>query len=795
MTDDDPIDDREREDMTKKHFNGRLAIDARDAEPDWSPFAPPQAPEGAPNILYIVWDDVGFGCFDCYGGLVETPNMTRLANMGLRYSQFHTSALCSPTRASLLTGRDATSNGMACITEFATGYPGSNGRIPFENAMISEVLVDQGYSTYCLGKWHLAPDYDIHAAGSRRQWPVGRGFDRFYGFLGGETNQWYPMLVQDNQSVEQPSRPEEGYHFSKDMADKALQYIRSADAVAPDKPWLMYFSPGCAHAPHHVFKEWADKYKGKFDMGWEKYREQVLERQIEMGLLPEGTELSPLNPYVDETGPNGEPWPDVDTVRPWGSLDEDEKRLFCRMAEVYAGYIDYTDHQIGRLLDYLEESGQLDNTIIVAVSDNGASGEGGPNGSVNEMKFFSGVADSLEENMKYLDELGSPKTYNHIPNGWAAAFCTPFKMYKRYSNYEGGIADPLIISWPEGIAARGEIRHQYCHAVDIVPTLYDCLGVEPPDEVRGYTQSQIEGDSLYHTFDDADAPTKKHAQLYSMLGTRGVWHDGWYASALHPAMGGWSGFDKDRWELFNLEEDRSQCHDLAEEHPAKLEELKNIWAMLAGRYDALPLDDRIPLELMAVERPTPAKARDEYVYYPHTEPVGQAVSVSTTQRSYDIAAEVTVDEGELPDGVIFAQGSSTGGHTLYVKEGRLHYVYNWLGEVQQKISASEPLKAGKYILGVSFEVQERDENQSPIGPARLFIDEEEVASEKIKTQPGFFGLEGVVTVGRDTGNPASDDYEAPDEFRGGVVEKVIVNVHGEPHRDPEKEAERAWRRD
>ncbi len=781
--------------MAKKRFQGRIALDARDSKPDWSAYEPPQAKEGAPNILYIVWDDVGFGCFDCFGGLVETPNMTRIANMGLRYSQFHTTALCSPTRACLLTGRNATSNGMACISEFSTGFAGSNGRIPFENGMISEVLVDQGYSTYCLGKWHLTPDYDNHAAGSRRQWPLGRGFERFYGFLGGETNQWYPLLIQDNQSIDQPYMPEEGYHFSKDITDKALQYIRDADAVDPEKPWLMYFAPGAGHAPHHVFKEWSDKYKGKFDMGYEKYREQTLARQIEMGLVPEGTELSPINAYVDETSADGKPWPEQDTVRPWDSLNDDEKRLFCRMAEVFAGFVSYTDHQIGRLLDYLEDAGDLDNTIIVVVSDNGASGEGGPNGTVNEMKFFNGVIDTVEENIKYIDDLGLPNTYNHYPTGWAEAFCTPFKMYKRYANYEGGTADPMMIAWPKGIKARGEIRHQYCHAIDIVPTLYDCLDIDPPDEVHGYTQSAIEGVSLAHTFDHADAPTKKRAQFYTMLGTRGIWYEGWHACTVHPATSGWGNFDKDRWELFNLDEDRSQTKDLADQYPEKLEELKNIWAMFAGRYDGLPLDDREAVEVLQEARPKPGKPRDQYVYYPHTEPVPQGVAASPVQRSYDIAAEITVDEGGQPDGVIFAQGSHIGGHTLYVKDGRLHYVYNWLGELQQKISASDALSPGKHVVGVSFELQEHDEHKSPIGPVKLFIDDDEVASDKIKTQPGFFGLEGVITVGRDTGRPASDEYESPDTFTGGKVEKVIFDVKGAPYHDVEMEAEMARRRD
>ncbi|AWV88031.1 sulfatase-like hydrolase/transferase [Bradymonas sediminis] len=781
--------------MVKKRFQGRIALDARDAEPDWSAYSPPKARDGAPNILYIVWDDVGFGAFDCYGGLIETPNMTRIADMGLRYTQFHTTALCSPTRACLLTGRNATSNGMACISEFATGYPGSNGRIPFENAMLQEVLVDEGYSTYHLGKWHLTPDYDNHAAGSRRQWPLGRGFERFYGFLGGETNQWYPLLIQDNQSVDQPYLPEDGYHFTKDITDKALQYIRDARAVEPDKPWMMYFAPGCGHAPHHVPKEWADKYKGKFDMGYEAYRKQTLARQIKMGLVPKGTKLPKLNEYMDETSVDGKPWPEQDVVRPWKSLSADEKKLFSRMAEVYAGFVSHCDHHIGRILDHLEATGELDNTIIVAVSDNGASGEGGPNGTVNEMKFFNGIVDTTKENLKYIDELGSPKTYNHYPNGWAQAFCAPFKMYKRYANYEGGTADPLLVAWPKGIKARGEIRHQYCHAIDIVPTIYDCMDIDPPDVVHGYTQSEIEGVSFAHTFDHAEAKTNKRAQFYSMLGTRSIWYDGWHASAVHPATSGWGNFEQDRWELFNLEKDRSQTKDLAEKYPAKLEEMKNIWAMFAGRYNALPLDDRTAVEVLAANRPQPGKPRTEYVYYPHTEPVPQGVGASTTQRSYDIAAEVTVDKGGQPDGVIFAQGSNAGGHTLYVKGGRLHYVYNWLGELQQKISATKPLKPGKHTVGVSFEIQKHDDNQSPIGPVKLFIDGKEIASDTMKTQPGFFGLEGVITVGRDVGSPASDDYSSPDTFQGGVVEKVTIGLKGMPYQDPDMEAQMAHRRD
>ena len=378
-------------------FNGKIELDIRDSEADWGPYAAPTAPEGAPNVLYLVWDDTGIATWDCFGGLVEMPTMSRIAERGVRLSQFHTTALCSPTRASLLTGRNATTVGMATIEEFTDGFPNCNGRIPDDTALLSEVLAERGYNTYCVGKWHLTPLEESNLAATKRHWPLSRGFERFYGFMGGETDQWYPDLVYDNHPVAPPATPEEGYHLSKDIADKTIEFIRDAKVIAPDKPWFSYVCPGAGHAPHHVFKEWADRYAGKFDMGYERYREIVLENQKQLGIVPPDTELSPINPYADVKGPNGEPWPPQDTVRPWESLNDDEKRLFCRMAEVFAGFLSYTDAQIGRILDYLEESGQLDNTIIVVISDNGASGEGGPNGSVNEVKFFNGYIDTVEE--------------------------------------------------------------------------------------------------------------------------------------------------------------------------------------------------------------------------------------------------------------------------------------------------------------------------------------------------------------------------------------------------------------
>ena len=502
-----------------KPFKGTINIDIKDSVPDWEPYAQPIPPEGTPNVLYIVLDDVGFSAMESFGGLIETPNIKRIADRGLVYTNFHTTALCSPTRSCLLTGRNHTTNSMACITEAASGFPNASGHIPGECAMIPAVLGERGFNTYIVGKWHLCPEDEMNNASTKKDWPLGRGFERFYGFLGAETNQWYPDITYDNHSVEQPKLPEEGYHFSVDITDKALSFIKDAKVVAPDKPFFLYYSFGAAHAPHHVPKEWADKYKGKFDMGYEAYRELVFKNQKKLGIVPEYTELSPINPYTDLKSPSGQGWGELDVVRPWDSLSDDEKHLFSRMAEVYAGFLSHADDQLGRVLDYLEKSGQLDNTLIVLVSDNGASGEGGPNGSVNENKIFNGLPDTIEEALKYADDLGTPKTYNHYPTGWAWAFNTPFKMWKRYASYQGGTADPMIVSWPAQIKQAG-IRTQYTHAVDIAPTIYELLGIEMPEVVNGFTQHPLEGESFAASLHDAEAKGKQ-TQFYSMLGTRG----------------------------------------------------------------------------------------------------------------------------------------------------------------------------------------------------------------------------------------------------------------------------------
>lgn len=779
-------------------FSGKVQLDIRDSEPDWGPFAAPTAPEGAPNVLYLVWDDVGIATWDCFGGLVDMPNMTRIADRGVRLSQFHTTALCSPTRAALLTGRNPTSVGMATIEEFTDGFPNCSGRIPHATALLSEVLAERGWNTYCVGKWHLTPLEESNLAATKRHWPLGRGFERFYGFLGGETNQWYPDLVYDNHRVDPPGTPEDGYHLSGDLADKTIEFIRDAKVIAPDKPWFSYLCPGAGHAPHHVFTEWADRYAGRFDMGYERYREVVLDNQKRLGLVPGDTELSPINPYADATSADDKPWPALDTVRPWDSLGDEEKRLFSRMAEVFAGFMSYTDAQIGRILDYLEESGQLDNTIVVVISDNGASGEGGPNGSPNENKFFNGYIDTAEEAMKLVDKLGSPETYNHYPIGWAMAFNTPYKLYKRYASHEGGIADPAIISWPKGITAHGEVRDTYINVCDVTPTIYDLIDITPPATVRGVAQAPLEGTSFKAIFADSQAATGKTTQFYEMLGTRGIWHQGWFANTVHAATpAGWGHFDADRWELYHIEADRSQIQDLAAQHPDKLEELRQLWFAEAAKYNGLPLADLNILETIGRWRPYLAGDRTSYTYYPHTAEVPLGACAELRGQSFALLARVRIDAADA-QGVLFKQGARHGGHALFIQDARLHYVYNFLGEAEQWLSSTDPIQLGEHVFGVRYQRAGTVEgSHTPVGEAVLYVDDTIVATlPEMITQPGAFALAGGgVSVGRNSGQAVSAAYRAPFGFTGGQIVDVTVDLSGQPYVDVQLELAAAFSRD
>ncbi len=591
------------------------------SSPAWP--APVRPPAGTPNVLFIVLDDTGFGHLGCFGSPITTPNFDRLAANGLRYTSMHTTALCSPTRSCILTGRNHHSNHMACITEGATGYPGYDGVIPFQNGFLSEILVELGYSTYAVGKWHLTPAHEVSPAGPYVRWPLGRGFERYYGFLGGDTHQYYPELTYDNHMVEAPKGPEDGYHLTEDLVDKAISFVADSKQIAPDKPFFMYFCPGAQHAPHHVPKEWADKYEGMFDDGWDAYRERVYKAQLKGGLIPKGTELSPHDPDVQD----------------WDTLPADERRLYARMMEVFAGFLEHTDHHIGRLLDFIDMLGELDNTLVMLISDNGASAEGGPIGSVNENKFFNNVPDSLEQNLAALDDLGGPKYFNHYAWGWTYAGNTPFRRWKR-ETFRGGVTDPFIVHWPKGIKAKGEVRAHYAHAVDMVPTVLEAIGVTPPASINGIAQAPIEGVSFAHTFDDNRASTKHITQYFEMFSHRSIDHDGWRAVCPWPGHSFTEGrpfgtaltaddlkrLDGEGWELFHVAEDASECHNVAADNRDRLIEMISLWYAEAGKYNVLPLDGRGTARLAEL-RPQLAKDRAKYVYYPHTQavPAGQAV--------------------------------------------------------------------------------------------------------------------------------------------------------------------------
>ena len=760
-------------------FTGVMGRTTQESSPAWP--EPPRAREGAPNVIFFVLDDVGYGQLSSFGGLVETPVLDKLAADGLRYTNVHTTALCSPSRGCFLTGRNHHSLGLASITETSTGYPGYNGILPFDKGMLSEMLLQTGYNTFCVGKWHLSPPEHQTPAGPYDRWPLGRGFERYYGFLGGDTNQWYPELVYDNHAVEQPSQPEDGYHLSSDLADKAIEFIKDAHVNAPDKPFFLYYATGAGHAPHHVPKECADKYKGKFDTGWDEYRRVVHQRQLEMGIIPKGTELSAHDPDVPE----------------WSTLPADAKRLYSRMMEVFAGFVSFTDHHFGRIVEFLEEIGDLENTLIVVISDNGASAEGGPYGSVNEMFFFNNAPETLEENLKSIDKLGGVDVFNHYAWGWTNAGNTPFRRWKR-ETYRGGITDPCIVSWPKGIAARGELRTQYAHAIDLVPTALEALGVEPPQSIRGVTQAPIEGVSFAHSFNEAAAPSLHHTQYFEMFGHRSIYHDGWRAVCPWPGPNFTEAAKKGRqfgspisnevlldiefngWELYNVAEDYSESHNLADAHRDKLVEMIGRWWAEAGKYQVLPIDGDVRSRLN-VERPTIARPRDTFVYYPGGSPVPFAAAPKVYNRRWSISADVVIPEGGA-EGVLLAQGGRTGGYTFFVKDRKLHFLYNYLGRDKFWLVSDAEVPEGEVELRYEFEPTGQPDFATGRGvPARgqIYIDRKLVGSVDMShTVPIMFGTEGL-TCGYDGGDSvAPEEYSAPFPFTGTLA-RVTLDLSGE----------------
>ncbi len=770
-------------------FQGKIDLDVRTSQPDWGAFLDAKAPEGAPNVLVILYDDTGQAAWSPYGGRIQMPTLDRLAKNGLTYTQWHTTAVCSPTRSCFLTGRNHHANGYGTISEVATGFPGYSGHIPLENGTIAHILRNAGYSTFWIGKNHNVPVDAFDPGASRKAWPLGLGYDRFYGFIGGETNQWYPELIEDNRIVDQPYPPEQGYHLSKDLADKAISFIRDSKQSRPEKPWYMWYCPGANHAPHHCPQDYVDKYRGMFDDGYEAYREWVLPRMIERGVLPAGTELTPLNPLPEGV------LPELDAVRPWDTLTGDEKRLFSRMAEVYAGFSEYTDVQIGRVIDYLEESGQLDNTLVFYCADNGASGEGSPNGSVNEYRFFNTWPDTIEENLALIDKLGSPDTYNHYPTGWAVAFSTPYRMFKRYASYAGGTCDPLVIHWPKGIKAKGEMRQQYHHCTDIVPTILEACGVPMPETIDGVRQSPLAGVSMAYSFDQADAPTTKQTQYYEMCGTRGIWHQGWKAATLHGPMPSNQGhFEDDVWQLFNTDADRAEARDLAAEHPDKLQQLQALWLAEAKANNVLPLIDIDAASIHAMEYKAAPPAGGRYTYYPGTTEIPEAAAARTLGVSFKALAEVEFTEAS--EGVIFAQGSRFGGYSLFVKSGRLTFTYNFLGIAPEQQLACDAPKEGRHIVGVAFDKSGHGACNEAQGTMTLYVDDHAEADGQFRTQSGHYALAGEgLCIGYDSGDVVSSAYASAFAFTGGTIDKVIFDVADDLYLDLEQRMAAALARD
>ncbi len=758
---------------------------------------PRRARDGSPNVLFIILDDTGFGQLGCYGSPIATPNLDRLATGGVRFNNMHTTALCSPTRTCILTGRNHHSNHMAAITEASTGFPGYDGNIPFENGFLSEMLLQQGYSTYAVGKWHLTPTDQTTAAGPFDRWPLGRGFERYYGFLGGDTHQYYPELTHDNHRTEPSTSPEQGYHLTEDLVDRAIGFIADSKQVAPEKPFFMYFATGAMHAPHHVRQEWSDKYRGKFDDGWSAYRERTFARQKELGLVPADAELSRHDP----------------DVQVWESLSDDERRLYARMMEVFAGFLEHTDHHIGRLLAFLDELGELDDTLIMVLSDNGASSEGGPTGSINENKFFNFVPDSLEQNLAAIDDIGGPRYFNHYPWGWTWAGNTPFRRWKR-ETYRGGISDPFIVHWTNGIQARDEVRPQYTHAVDMVPTVLDLLGLEAPTDIRGVSQSPIEGVSFAGALRDPGAPSLRTTQYFEMLGHRSVYHDGWRAVCPWPgasfvesdvesgrAFGDpitaetLTQLDAHGWELYHIAEDFAENHDVADQHPDKLIELIAQWYVEAGKYNVLPLDGRAQ-QRFAEARPVIAKDRSRYVYFPGTSEIAPSAAPKLLNRPYTITALVEIpDEGA--EGVLVSQGGIDGGYVFYVADGRLHFAYNYVADQLFHLTSDVDVPAGHRALSVEFvptgEAQPRQGKGTP-GDVLFFIDGEPAGRGSLPvTIPLLIGLAAGVNVGADIGSPVTEAYAAPFAFTGRI-NRIVYDVSGEHVVDHEAEIRAAMAR-
>ena len=726
-------------------FPGRIGRTYQESEPWWPN---PPAGLGGPNVVMVVLDDTGFAHFGCYGSELATPHVDRLAANGLRYTGFHTTALCSPSRAALLTGRNHHAVGMRGVSNWSTGFPHMRGGISPRAATVAEHLRAHGYATYAAGKWHLAPMDECSAAGPHTNWPLQKGFDRFYGFLQGETDQFHPELTSDNGHVDPPGRPEDGYHVSEDIVDRATGWIGDLQSIRPDRPFFLYLAFGATHAPHQAPREHRERWRGRFDDGYDAARERWFARQLELGVVPSATTLAPPNPGVPA----------------WTDLTDNQRAFSARLQEAFAAMLEHTDEQIGRLAGFLERRGLLDNTLLMVLSDNGASREGGPYGTFDEFSFFNGAREDIDEIVSSgrLDDIGGPHSHSNYPWGWAQAGNSPLRWYKQ-NTYGGGVRDPFVVHWPAGIRARGEIRRQFCHVVDVTPTVLDAVGAPVLGHHHGVAQLPMHGASFRSTFDDADAAPPRTIQYFEQMGHRGLWADGWKATTYHDAG---QSFDADRWGLFHLDEDFSECHDLAAEQPERLRALVDAWWAEAGQHGVLPLDDRTIELFGGPPRPGTVHARDEYVYFPPVTHVPADACPPLGGRNWTVTAEVEVPDGGV-EGVLYARGGHNVGHSFFVHDGALTFDYNALG-THHRASAPVALPPGHHELTARFQ---RD---GAGGALTIAVDGDDVARVDIPRLVRMLGSTGL-DVGRDGLSPVVEDYEPPFAFTG-TIHRIAFRV-------------------
>jgi arylsulfatase len=747
------------------HFSGQVGRTFLESDPAQFP-QPVKAPKGAPNILLILIDDAGFGQFSTFGGGVPSPTMDKMAAEGIRYNRFHTTALCSPTRAALLTGRNHHSVSSGVIQEAATGYDGYTGIIPRSAGTIAEVLRQNGYMTAWIGKNHNTPTWEASAAGPFDHWANGLGFDYFYGFNGGDMNHWNPVLYENRNLV--PASADPNYYLTTDLADHAIAWMRKVKSIAPERPFFLYVAPGATHSPHHAPKDWIEKFKGKFDMGWDVYREQTLERQKKLGVVPENTKLTTRSPGLSA----------------WDSLNPDQKRLYARMMEVFAAYGAECDYEMGRIIDAVKQLPDADNTIIVYIAgDNGASAEGGLEGSVNENLFFNGFTEKWQDNLKVIDELGGPKHFNHFPAAWAHAMNTPFQWTKQVASHFGGTRNPMIISWPARITDKGGLRTQFTHVIDIVPTLYEVIGITPPTELNGVPQKPIEGISFAFTFDkdSASAKGRRITQYFEMGTNRGLYHDGWMASDI--SLIPWEPVhkdvepDKQKWELYNIEEDFSEANDLAEKYPEKLRAMQDLWWAEASKYNVLPMDWRVSERFNSelAGRPSLGGNAKTLTYYAGQVGLPPEASPRILNKSWTLTADI-----EIPDaggeGMIATEGGIVGGFGLYLLKGKPVFVYNYMSLERTAVAASSPLPKGKVELKVDFVYQGGPKELGKAGVVTLYANGKKIAEGNVpKTIPATISIQEGLDIGIDVGSPVDFNYKPPFAFTG-KIDKVTFNL-------------------